>query len=77
MFHLIVCEAAQRLREAATEKAEAEKILLVKAAEAEADSKELSGKGVARQRNAMVDGLKSKFLTIFFTYMLSLLLRHF
>eukprot|EP00607_Mallomonas_marina_P010536 CAMPEP_0182418280 /NCGR_PEP_ID=MMETSP1167-20130531/2755_1 /TAXON_ID=2988 /ORGANISM="Mallomonas Sp, Strain CCMP3275" /LENGTH=286 /DNA_ID=CAMNT_0024592423 /DNA_START=46 /DNA_END=906 /DNA_ORIENTATION=+ len=51
--------AASRLREAAKEKAEAEKILLVKAAEADADSKYLSGLGVARQRKAIVDGLKS------------------
>ena len=50
--------ASQRLREAAAEKAEAEKILQVKAAEAEADSKYLSGLGVARQRKAIVDGLK-------------------
>jgi regulator of protease activity HflC (stomatin/prohibitin superfamily) len=53
--------ASQRMREAATERAEAEKIMLVKAAEAEADSKELLGRGVARQRKAMVDGLKSTF----------------
>lgn len=50
--------ASQRLREAAAEKAEAEKILQVKAAEAEADSKYLSGLGVARQRRAIVDGLR-------------------
>ena len=49
------------MREAATEKAESEKIMLVKAAEAEAESKELAGKGVARQRKAMVDGLKDSF----------------
>ena len=50
--------ASQRLREAATEKAEAEKILQVKAAEAEAESKYLSGLGVAKQRKAIVDGLR-------------------
>ncbi len=50
--------ASQRLREAAAEKAEAEKILQVKAAEAEAESKYLSGLGVARQRKAIVDGLR-------------------
>jgi regulator of protease activity HflC (stomatin/prohibitin superfamily) len=50
--------ASQRLREAAAERAEAEKILQVKAAEAEADSKYLSGLGVARQRKAIVDGLR-------------------
>lgn len=50
--------ASQRLREAAREKAEAEKILQVKAAEAEAEAKYLSGVGVARQRKAIVDGLR-------------------
>lgn len=50
--------ASQRLRIAAAEKAEAEKILQVKAAEAEAESKYLSGMGVARQRKAIVDGLR-------------------
>lgn len=50
--------ASQRLREAAKEKAEAEKILQVKAAEADAESKYLSGMGVARQRKAIVEGLK-------------------
>merc|ERR1711907_561768 len=42
----------------AQEKAEAEKILVVKAAEADAESKFLSGQGVARQRKAIVEGLK-------------------
>lgn len=50
--------ASQRLREAAAEKAEAEKILQVKAAEAEAESKYLSGLGVAKQRRAIVEGLR-------------------
>ena len=45
-----VLAAAQRLRVAATDKAEAEKILQVKRAEAEAETKYLSGVGVARQR---------------------------
>lgn len=48
MRSLFVCVdgvliASQRLREAATEKAEAEKILLVKSAEADAESKYLNG----------------------------------
>lgn len=43
---------------AAAEKAEAEKILQVKAAEAEAESKYLSGMGIARQRKAIVEGLR-------------------
>lgn len=42
--------AARRMRDAATDKAEAEKILVVKAAEADAESKHLSGVGIARQR---------------------------
>mmetsp|Transcript_20475 Transcript_20475/g.26541 ORF Transcript_20475/g.26541 Transcript_20475/m.26541 type:complete len:310 (-) Transcript_20475:398-1327(-) len=50
--------ASKRLKEAAFAKAEGEKILLVKAAEASAESKYLSGVGVARQRKAIVDGLR-------------------
>jgi regulator of protease activity HflC (stomatin/prohibitin superfamily) len=49
---------AQRMRIAATERGEAEKILKVKAAEAEAASKALQGKGIAEQRRAIVDGLR-------------------
>lgn len=49
---------AQRLRVAAMERAEAEKILKVKQAEAEAESKILQGKGVAGQRQAILDGLQ-------------------
>ncbi|KAJ0859079.1 hypothetical protein HanRHA438_Chr13g0608351 [Helianthus annuus] len=47
--------AAARLRMAAAEKAEAEKILQIKRAEGEAESKYLSGLGIARQRQAIVD----------------------
>jgi len=50
--------AAQRLRVAAEQKGEAEKILVVKAAEAEAESKALQGQGIARQRKAIVEGLR-------------------
>jgi regulator of protease activity HflC (stomatin/prohibitin superfamily) len=50
--------ANQRLRVAATEKGEAEKILQVKAAEAEAESKALQGKGIADQRRAIIEGLR-------------------
>jgi regulator of protease activity HflC (stomatin/prohibitin superfamily) len=50
--------AAQRLRVAATEKGEAERILKVKSAEAEAQSKALQGKGIADQRKAIVEGLR-------------------
>jgi len=51
-------DANRRLRHAATEKAEADKIPKVKAAEADAESKFLQGQGVARQRTAIVEGLK-------------------
>ena len=50
--------ASRRLRLAATERAEAEKILAVKQAEAEAESKQLQGQGIARQRKAIIDGLR-------------------
>jgi len=50
--------AAQRLRVAAADQAEAQKIVAVKAAEADAESKYLSGLGIARQRKAIVDGLR-------------------
>lgn len=50
--------ASKRLKDAAFAKAEGEKILLVKSAEAEAESKYLTGVGVARQRKAIVDGLR-------------------
>lgn len=49
---------AQRLRVAANEKGEAEKILRIKAAEADARSMELSGQGLANQRKAIIAGLK-------------------
>jgi len=48
---------AQRLRIAATEKGEAEKIMKIKQAEAEADSSILHGKGIAGQRQAIIEGL--------------------
>jgi regulator of protease activity HflC (stomatin/prohibitin superfamily) len=54
--------AAARMRMAATEKAEAEKILQIKRAEGEAESKYLSGLGIARQRQAIVDGLRDSVL---------------
>ena len=50
--------AAQRMRVAASEKGEAEKIVQVKAAEADAEAKALSGKGIADQRRAIIDGLR-------------------
>ena len=50
--------ASKRLKMASMHKAEADKIKQVKAAEAEAESRYLSGVGVARQRKAIVDGLQ-------------------
>jgi regulator of protease activity HflC (stomatin/prohibitin superfamily) len=50
--------AAQRNRVAATERGEADRILRVKSAEADAQSKALQGKGIADQRRAIVDGLR-------------------
>ncbi|MFN7708925.1 MAG: SPFH domain-containing protein [Sphingobacteriia bacterium] len=50
--------AATRLRIAANEKGEADKILKVKAAQADAESKALQGKGVADQRMAIIEGLQ-------------------
>lgn len=50
--------AAQRQRVAAADKAEAEKILVVKGAEADAESKYLAGVGISRQRQAIVNGLR-------------------
>lgn len=50
--------AAQRLRVAAVEQAEADKIRVVKAAEGEAESKALQGRGIADQRKAIIEGLK-------------------
>ena len=49
---------ASRLRVAASERGEAEKIIKVKAAEAEAKSTELQGVGMANQRKALIEGLK-------------------
>ena len=59
----------ERLKDAAREEAEGRKIILVKDAEAraakitiearaEADAKELQGQGLARQRQAIIDGLQ-------------------
>lgn len=51
-------QTQQRLQVAAAAKGEANKILVVKNAEAEAESKRLQGEGVAKQRRAIVDGLR-------------------
>src|ERR1700732_1647131 len=50
--------AAQREREATVSRAETNKMLLVKQAEAEAESKRLQGEGIANQRKAIITGLK-------------------
>jgi regulator of protease activity HflC (stomatin/prohibitin superfamily) len=50
--------AAKRDKEAAMEEAEAAKIRVVKAAEADAESKRLSGEGIAKQRLEIVRGFK-------------------
>ncbi|KAM7491720.1 hypothetical protein LguiA_034641 [Lonicera macranthoides] len=54
--------AAQRLQLANVYKGEADKTLLVKKAEAEAEAKYLGGVGVARQRQAITDGLRENIL---------------
>lgn len=51
--------SSKRLKFAVAEKAEGRKIMQVKSAEAEAESKYLSGVGVAKQRKAIVDGLRT------------------
>jgi regulator of protease activity HflC (stomatin/prohibitin superfamily) len=50
--------AAKRDKEATMERAEANKITVVKAAEADAESKRLSGEGIAQQRLEIVRGFK-------------------
>lgn len=52
---------AQRLRVASIERGEAEKIMKVKQAEADAQSQILHGQGIAGQRRAIIDGLKDSF----------------
>jgi len=51
--------AAQREQVAATARGDAEKILVVKKAEAEAESKALQGQGIANQRRAIIEGLST------------------
>lgn len=50
--------AAQRERVAASERGEADRILQVKRAQAEAEAKALQGKGIADQRRAIIEGLR-------------------
>jgi len=54
--------ASKRMKEATVERAEGEKEMIVKAAEADAESKYLSGVGVAKQRKAIVDGLRDSIM---------------
>merc|ERR1712190_682969 len=49
----------KRLRDASIMAAEAEKIRVVKAAEAASDAAHIKGEGTARQRAAIIDGLRS------------------
>ncbi len=51
--------AAQREQVAANARGEAEKILVVKKAEAESESKALQGQGIANQRRAIIEGLQT------------------
>jgi regulator of protease activity HflC (stomatin/prohibitin superfamily) len=50
--------AAQREQVAANARGEAEKILVVKKAEADAESNALQGQGIANQRKAIIEGLQ-------------------
>lgn len=62
LLKIYLCVSAQRLQLASVYRGEAEKILMVKKAEAEAESKYLGGVGVARQRQAITDGLRENIL---------------
>lgn len=54
--------SSKRLKFAVAERAEGDKILQVKSAEAGAEALYLSGVGVSRQRKAIVDGLKNSIV---------------
>jgi len=54
--------SSKRLKFAVAERAEGDKILQVKSAEAGAEALYLSGVGVSRQRKAIVDGLRSSIV---------------
>jgi len=54
--------SSKRLKFAVAERAEGDKILQVKSAEAGAEALYLSGVGVSRQRKAIVDGLKASIV---------------
>merc|ERR1719422_2036573 len=50
--------ASKRQRQAAYERGEAEKVLKIKASEADAEAKRLAGVGMAQMRSAMAQGFK-------------------
>merc|ERR1740121_695529 len=50
--------ASKRQRQAAYEKGEADKVLKIKASEADAEGKRLAGVGMAQMRSAMAQGFK-------------------
>eukprot|EP01065_Artemidia_motanka_P008813 TRINITY_DN1445_c0_g3_i1.p1 TRINITY_DN1445_c0_g3~~TRINITY_DN1445_c0_g3_i1.p1 ORF type:complete len:315 (+),score=125.60 TRINITY_DN1445_c0_g3_i1:66-947(+) len=56
--------AAKREREAARERAEAQRILTVVAAEAEAEARQLSGKGLANMRREIACGFKNSIVDL-------------
>ena len=51
-------ERKKRERAAAQQSAEAKKVMVVMAAEAEKEARKLNGEGIADQRKAIVEGLK-------------------
>jgi len=55
-------EAAVKDRQALQSRAEAHKFVLIKKAEAESQSKALQGQGIARQRAAIVQGLRESLM---------------
>jgi len=56
--------AARRQRDAAIEQGEAQKVLQVKAAEADAEAKFLAGQGMARMRTAIAEGFKESMVSM-------------
>lgn len=54
--------ASKRELQAAEQRAEGEKVIKIKRAEAEAEAMYLSGEGVANQRKAIMDGLKDSIV---------------
>jgi hypothetical protein len=66
-------ETARRMRVASETKANADHFVVVKKAEADAESKALQGQGIARQRAAICQGLKDSIgtLTFIFTFPLT------